>query len=77
MPRGDGTFLVKPGKLIIKEQDITVKEAAAILQCSVSHIYYLIDVENVFTDITQRKKKARIRLKRAQVEALARRQRTA
>jgi hypothetical protein len=70
MARPDGTYLVKPTKLVVKQEDISVEEAAQILRCTPSHIYYLIKVEGALT-YKQRKPKARYALSRAQVQALA------
>lgn len=69
IPRGDGSFIVRPGKMVVREEEISVSEAAKILSVSCWSIYRYID-EGELT-ARQVKPNARKRLIRSQVEALA------
>lgn len=73
IPRGDGTYLVRPGKPVIPSQDITAAAAAKILGCSVHSVYRYIR-EGHLTQVRQVKRRGKIRLNRAEVEELAGRQ---
>lgn len=68
-PRGDGTFLVKPGRPVVAESRITVKEACRLLRCSRDSIYRYVN-EGLLT-ASQVKPNARLWLVRSEVLALA------
>ena len=44
-PRGDGTYLLKPGKPVVPQPRITVRVAAGILGCSKHSVYRYLDEE--------------------------------
>lgn len=69
-PVGDGAVLVKYGKLQVKAADISVRKAAQILGTSVSTVHRYIN-EELLTRPKQVKRKAKLKLNRAEVEALA------
>lgn len=69
VPRGDGSFLVKPGRLQTRTAEISADEAAAILGRSAFTVYRYVR-EGLLT-AKQAKPRARLRLDRAEVEALA------
>lgn len=67
---GNGTFVVKAGKPMVRLPDITVNKAAQILRTSVSTVHRYIK-EGLLGDVKQTKTRAKIRLDRAKVEELA------
>ena len=73
-PRGDGTYLVKPGRPVARAVEIDVQAAARILGKTRHTIYRYID-EGLLTGL-QTMPRARVKLIRAEVESLAKRTRT-
>jgi hypothetical protein len=69
MSRGDGTYVVKPGKPVVMEAEISADEAAVILRRSAFTVYRYVR-EGLLTG-KQAKPGARYRLLRREVEDLA------
>lgn len=69
IPQGDGSYLIRPGKPVEREELIFPKEAAKLLGCSVFSVYRYVDMG--LLTARQTYKKARYRLKRSEVDALA------
>ncbi|WP_009964032.1 helix-turn-helix domain-containing protein [Verrucomicrobium spinosum] len=69
LQRSDGAWVIKAGKPVPKLPQISAKEAAVILGCSQFSVYRYVK-EGLLT-AKQTKPKARLRLDRSEVEALA------
>lgn len=74
IPRSDGSYLIRPGKPVPIDADCSPKEAAKIIGCSRNTIYLYIADGSLTA--RQTKQRAKIRLSRREVLALANRQLT-
>jgi excisionase family DNA binding protein len=72
-PRGDGTWLVKPGRPVPRPALVSTSSAARILGVHRKTVLRYVD-EGLLT-ATQAKPRARVRLHRLEVEALAEKRR--
>jgi excisionase family DNA binding protein len=68
IPRGDGTFLVKPGKPVILDEEIDTTEAGKILGKSRHTIYRYIREGHLTAK--QQTKRGHVRVFRKEVDAL-------
>lgn len=70
IPQGDGTFLVRPGRLTVRTDGDAVppKEFAKLQGCSRSTVYRFLDEGLIPSDYVERRTPRRIRIR---LEALA------
>jgi predicted DNA-binding transcriptional regulator AlpA len=72
IPQGDGTFVVKPGKLTVRQDGDAVgpKEFARMQGCSRSSVYRFMDEGLIPAEYVERRTPRRIRIRLAALEAL-------
>ena len=68
IPRGDGSFIVRPGKMVVKKEEITVSEAAAVLGVSPWTIHNYI--RDGLLDARQNRPNSMYRVKRESVDKM-------